>query len=208
MLLKWLFGKAKPIDMTKYLIVGLGNIGNEYLKSRHNIGFEVIDYMAEKFEVEMTDLKLGAKGSFNHKGKKIILLKPSTFMNRSGKSVKYWASKEKIALQNILIVTDDLHLPLASLRLKGKGSDGGHNGLKDIESQLNTPHYSRLRIGIKSEEKGYNQVDFVLGKFTEQEQEKLTKSLPDCSEIVLCFTQMGLDRTMNTFNGKPPKERS
>lgn len=208
MLLKWLFGKAKPIDMTKYLIVGLGNIGNEYLKTRHNIGFEVIDYMAEKFKVEMTDLKLGAKGSFNHKGKKIILLKPSTFMNRSGKSVRYWALKEKIALQNILIVTDDLHLPLASLRLKGKGSDGGHNGLKDIESQLNTLHYSRLRFGIKSEEKGYDQVDFVLGKFTEQEQERVTKSLPDCNEIVLSFTQMGLDRTMNKFNGKPPKETS
>jgi len=208
MLLKWLFGKAKPIDMTKYLIVGLGNIGNEYLKTRHNIGFEVIDYMAEKFEVEMTDLKLGAMGSFNHKGKKIILLKPSTFMNRSGKSVRYWALKEKIALQNILIVTDDLHLPLASLRLKGKGSDGGHNGLKDIESQLNTLHYSRLRFGIKSEEKGYDQVDFVLGKFTEQEQERVTKSLPDCNEIVLSFTQMGLDITMNKFNGKPPKETS
>ena len=153
MLFKWLFGKAKPIDMTKYLIVGLGNIGNEYLKTRHNIGFEIIDFMAKKFEVQMTDLKLGAKGSFNHKGKKIILLKPSTFMNRSGKSVRYWALKENIALQNILIITDDLHLPLALLRLKGKGSDGGHNGLKDIQSQLNTPHYPDFDLASKVKKK-------------------------------------------------------
>lgn len=202
MLFKWLFGKPKPIDMTKYLVVGLGNIGVEYIKTRHNIGFEIIDFVADKFDVEMTGFKLGAKGSFNYKGKKIILLKPTTFMNRSGKSVRYWALKEKIALQNILIITDDLHLPLASLRLKGKGSDGGHNGLKDIESQLNTPHYPRLRFGIKSEEKVFNQVDFVLGKFTEQEQEKVNSVLPVCQEIVLSFTQIGLEKTMNEFNGK------
>ena len=208
MLFRWLFGKSKPIDMTKYLIVGLGNIGSEYLKTRHNIGFEVIDFMAKKFEVQMTDLKLGAKGNFNYKGKKIILLKPSTFMNRSGKSVRYWALKEKIVLQNILIITDDLHLPLPLLRLKGKGSDGGHNGLKDIQSQLNTPHYPRLRFGIKSEEKIFNQVDFVLSRFTDEEEEKVTKTLPQCSEIVLSFTQMGLDRTMNKFNTKLPKEMS
>jgi PTH1 family peptidyl-tRNA hydrolase len=208
MLFRWLFGKSKPIDMTKYLIVGLGNTGNEYHKTRHNIGFEFVDFMAEKYEVQMTDLKLGAMGSFNHKGKKIILLKPSTFMNRSGKSVRYWTLKENIALENILIITDDLHLPFSLLRLKGKGSDGGHNGLKDIESQLNTPHYPRLRFGIKSEEKTFNQVDFVLGKFTEKEAEKVTKTLPKCSDIVLSFTQMGLDRTMNKFNTKPPKEMS
>jgi PTH1 family peptidyl-tRNA hydrolase len=208
MLFRWLFGKSKPIDMTKYLIVGLGNTGNEYHKTRHNIGFEVVDFMAEKYEVQMTDLKLGAMGSINHKGKKIILLKPSTFMNRSGKSVRYWTLKENIALENILIITDDLHLPFSLLRLKGKGSDGGHNGLKDIESQLNTPHYPRLRFGIKSEEKTFNQVDFVLGKFTEKEAEKVTKTLPKCSDIVLSFTQMGLDRTMNKFNTKPPKEMS
>ena len=194
--------------MTKYLIVGLGNIGDEYHKTRHNIGFEVIDFMVKKFEIQMTDLKLGAIGRFNHKGKKIVMLKPSTFMNRSGKSVRYWALKEKIALENILIITDDLHLPFALLRLKGKGSDGGHNGLKDIESQLNSPHYPRLRFGIKSEEISFNQVDFVLGKFNENEEEKVAKALPQFSDIVLYFTQMGLDRTMNKFNTKPPKEKS
>ena len=208
MLFRWLFGKSKPIDMTKYLIVGLGNIGDEYHKTRHNIGFEVIDFMVKKFEIQMTDLKLGAIGRFNHKGKKIVLLKPSTFMNRSGKSVRYWALKDKIALENILIITDDLHLPFALLRLKGKGSDGGHNGLKDIESQLNSPHYPRLRFGIKSEEISFSQVEFVLGKFNENEVEKVAKALPQCSDIVLYFTQMGLYRTMNKFNTKPPKETS
>jgi len=208
MLFKWLFGKSKPIDMKKFLIVGLGNIGAEYHKTRHNIGFEVIDFIAEKFEVEMTDLKLGAKGTFNHKGKKIILLKPSTFMNRSGKSVRYWALKENVALENILVITDDLHLPLASLRLKGKGSDGGHNGLKDIESQLNTPNYPRLRFGIKSDEKTFNQVDFVLGRFSDVEMGKLTNVLPQSMEIVLSFIQMGLDRTMNKYNSRLPKAKS
>lgn len=208
MLFKWLFGKSKPIDMKKFLIVGLGNIGVEYHKTRHNIGFEVIDLIAEKFEVEMTDLKLGAKGTFNHKGKKIILLKPSTFMNRSGKSVRYWALKQNVALENILVITDDLHLPLASLRLKGKGSDGGHNGLKDIESQLNTPNYPRLRFGIKSDEKTFNQVDFVLGRFSDLEMEKVTNVLPQSMEIVLSFIQMGLDRTMNKYNSRLAKAKS
>ena len=208
MLFRWLFGKAKPIDMTKYLIVGLGNIGSEYLKTRHNIGFEVIDFMAKKFKVQMTNTKLGSRGIFNHNGKKIILLKPSTFMNQSGKSVRYWALKENIVLQNILVITDDLHLPLSLLRLKGKGGDGGHNGLKDIQSQLNTPNYPRLRFGIKSKDKIFNQTDFVLSKFNGKEEEKVIKILPECSEIILCFIQMGLDRTMNKFNIKQPKERS
>ena len=208
MLFRWLFGKSKPNDMTKYLIVGLGNTGNKYHKTRHNIGFEVVDFVAEKHQVQMADLKLGAMGSFNHKGKKIFLLKPSTFMNRSGKSVKYWALKENISLENILIITDDLHLPFALLRLKGKGSDGGHNGLKDIESQLNTPYYPRLRFGIKGEKRIFNQVDFVLDKFTDKEEEKVTKVLPKCNDIVLSYTQIGLDRTMNKFNTKPPRVKS
>ena len=208
MLFKWLFGKSKPIDMKKFLIVGLGNIGKEYHKTRHNVGFEIIDFIAENFKVQMKDMKLGAKGIFNYKGKKIILLKPSTFMNRSGKSVRYWALRENIALENILIITDDIHLPITFFRLKTKGSDGGHNGLKDIESQLNTPHYPRLRFGIKSEEKTFNQVDFVLGKFNEVEIEKVTKSLPKSMEIILSFIQMGLDITMNKYNNRLPKAKS
>ncbi|MEK9609099.1 MAG: aminoacyl-tRNA hydrolase [Flavobacteriaceae bacterium] len=204
MFFDWLFGKTKPLDMTKFLIVGLGNIGDEYTNTRHNIGFEVINHIASAFEVEMTPLKLGAKGNFNYSGKKITLLKPSTFMNRSGKALRYWALKENIALQNILVITDDLHLPLAALRLKGKGSDGGHNGLKDIEAQLNTPQYSRLRFGIQNDKQTFNQVDFVLGKFSEEEQKWVDKNLPKCQEIVLSFVKMGLENTMNKFNGIPP----
>jgi PTH1 family peptidyl-tRNA hydrolase len=129
-------------------------------------------------------------------------------MNRSGKSVRYWALKQNVALENILVITDDLHLPLASLRLKGKGSDGGHNGLKDIESQLNTPNYPRLRFGIKSDEKTFNQVDFVLGRFSDLEMEKVTNVLPQSMEIVLSFIQMGLDRTMNKYNTRLAKAKS
>ena len=202
MLLRWLFGKSKPNDMKKFLIVGLGNIGFDYKNTRHNIGFEVIDYLAKKHETDMEEVKLCKKGTFRYKGKKIILLKPSTFMNRSGKAVRYWALKENVAIQNILVITDDLNLPLAKLRLKGKGSDGGHNGLKDIEAQLNTPNYPRLRFGIKNEEKSFNQIDFVLGKFSAEENNQVIRGIIKCEEIALSFTQMGLEKSMNLFNGK------
>ena len=202
MLLRWLSGISKPNDMKKFLIVGLGNIGFDYKNTRHNIGFEVIDYLAKKHETDMEEVKLCKKGTFRYKGKKIILLKPSTFMNRSGKAVRYWALKENIAIQNILVITDDLNLPLAKLRLKGKGSDGGHNGLKDIEAQLNTPNYPRLRFGIKNEEKSFNQIDFVLGKFSAEENNQVIRGIIKCEEIALSFTQMGLEKSMNLFNVK------
>ena len=202
MLLRWLSGKSKPNDMKKFLIVGLGNIGFDYKNTRHNIGFEVIDYLAKKHETDMEEVKLCKKGTFRYKGKKIILLKPSTFMNRSGKAVRYWALKENVAIQNILVITDDLNLPLAKLRLKGKGSDGGHNGLKDVEAQLNTPNYPRLRFGIENEEKSFNQIDFVLGKFSAEENNQVIRGIIKCEEIALSFTQMGLEKSMNLFNGK------
>ena len=202
MLLRWLSGKSKPNDMKKFLIVGLGNIGFDYKNTRHNIGFEVIDYLAKKHETDMEEVKLCKKGTFRYKGKKIILLKPSTFMNRSGKAVRYWALKENVAIQNILVITDDLNLPLAKLRLKGKGSDGGHNGLKDVEAKLNTPNYPRLRFGIKNEEKSFNQIDFVLGKFSAEENNQVIRGIIKCEEIALSFTQMGLEKSMNLFNGK------
>ena len=202
MLLRWLSGKSKPNDMKKFLIVGLGNIGFDYKNTRHNIGFEVIDYLAKKHETDMEEVKLCKKGTFRYKGKKIILIKPSTFMNRSGKAVRYWALKENVAIQNILVITDDLNLPLAKLRLKGKGSDGGHNGLKDVEAKLNTPNYPRLRFGIKNEEKSFNQIDFVLGKFSTEENNQVIRGIIKCEEIALSFTQMGLEKSMNLFNGK------
>ena len=202
MLYKWFFKKSKPVDMNKYLIVGLGNIGSEYDNTRHNIGFKVIDELSDQFEVEMTEAKLGQKGSKNHKGRKLIFLKPSTFMNRSGKAVRYWALKENIPLENILIITDDLHLPIGNLRLKGKGSDGGHNGLKDIQTHLNTPVYARLRFGIKSEKSTFNQIDFVLGKFSPEEITSVAPSIKRCIEIIFFFSLAGLENTMNNFNGK------
>ena len=202
MLLRWLSGISKPNDMKKFLIVGLGNIGFDYKNTRHNIGFEVIDYLAKKHETDMEEVKLCKKGTFRYKGKKIILLKPSTFMNRSGKAVRYWALKENVAIQNILVITDDLNLPLAKLRLKGKGSDGGHNGLKDVEAQLNTPNYPRLRFGIKNEEKSFNQIDFVLGKFSADENNQVIRVIIKCEELAISFTQMGLEKSMNLFNGK------
>ena len=194
-------GKSKSIDMTKFLIVGLGNIGANYKNTRHNIGFKVIDYLAEKYKAEMEEVKLCKKGEFRFKGKKIILIKPTTLMNRSGKAVRYWALKEKIAIQNILVITDDLHLPLAKLRLRGKGSDGGHNGLKDIEAQLNTSNYPRLRFGIKNKEKGFNQIDFVLGEFNVEEKNQVVRGIIKCEEIALSFTKTGLEKSMNLFNG-------
>ena len=202
MLYKWFFKKSKPVDMNKYLIVGLGNIGSEYDNTRHNIGFMVIDELSDQFEVEMTEAKLGQKGSKNHKGRKLIFLKPSTFMNRSGKAVRYWALKENIPLENILIITDDLHLPIGNLRLKGKGSDGGHNGLKDIQTHLNTPVYARLRFGIKSEKSTFNHIDFVLGKFSPEEITSVAPSIKRCIEIIFFFSFAGLENTMNNFNGK------
>ena len=202
MLYKWFFRKSKPVDMNKYLIVGLGNIGSEYDNNSHNIGFKVIDELSDQFEIKMTEAKLGQKGSKNHKGRKLIFLKPSTFMNRSGKAVRYWALKENIPLENILIITDDLHLPIGNLRLKGKGSDGGHNGLKDIQTHLNTPVYARLRFGIKSEKSTFNQIDFVLGKFSPEEITSVAPSIKRCIEIIFFFSFAGLENTMNNFNGK------
>ena len=202
MILRWLKGKSKSIDMRKFLIVGLGNIGADYKNTRHNIGFEVIDYIAEKYKADMEDSKLCKKGVLRFKGKKIILIKPSTLMNRSGKAVRYWALKENIAIENILVITDDLHLPLAKLRLKGKGSDGGHNGLKDIEAHLNTHNYPRLRFGIKNDDKSFNQIDFVLGKFSSEEKNQVVSGIIKCEEITFSFIQTGLEKSMNLFNGK------
>ena len=201
MILRWLKGRSKSIDMRKFLIVGLGNIGADYKNTRHNIGFEVIDYIAEKYKTDMDESKLCKKGVLRFKGKKIILIKPSTLMNRSGKAVRYWAFKENIAIENILVVADDLHLPLAKLRLKGKGSDGGHNGLKDIEAQLNTPHYCRLRFGIGQEQKAYDQVKFVLDPWDKKEEDSLPKIIEKCTEAVICFGLEGINTAMNKFNG-------
>ncbi|OUW77584.1 MAG: aminoacyl-tRNA hydrolase [Flavobacteriaceae bacterium TMED208] len=202
-LLKRIFKKKPPSsDMKKFLIVGLGNIGLEYDNTRHNVGFKILDHVAKKDKALWEVKKLASYSSFKKKGKKFVMIKPTTFMNRSGKSVKYWALKEKINIENILIITDDLHLPFGTLRLRGKGSAAGHNGLKDIESELNTPNYARLRFGIGQQNKPFDQVKFVLDKWNKNEEKDITKRIDICKEIVIAFGLEGLNNTMNKFNGK------
>jgi len=200
---KWLSGqKSNPLEVKKYLIVGLGNIGATYHNTRHNIGFDALDALAEEKELTFEELRYGALTKTKFKGRTLLLLKPSTFMNNSGKAIRYWALKENIPLENILIITDDLNLPFGTLRLKTKGSDGGHNGLKDTQAQLNTTNYSRLRFGIHSDEKGYDTVDFVLGKWTAEEQTTLNERYEMIAKMIFSFATQGAQNTMNQFNGK------
>ena len=200
---KELFKKKTPsLDMKKYLIVGLGNIGLEYDNTRHNIGFQILDHLAEKNKVLWETKKLASLSIIKKKGKKFIFIKPTTFMNRSGKAVRYWALQEKVNIENILIVTDDLHLPFGTLRLKGKGSPAGHNGIKDVESELNTPNYARLRFGIGQEKKPFDQVKFVLDNWNTNEQKHIKERIELCNEIIINFVLEGLNSTMNRFNGK------
>ncbi len=187
--------------MSKFLIVGLGNIGEAYENTRHNVGFQILDELARKNECLWESKKLAYHTKIKKKGKQFILIKPTTFMNRSGKAVRYWALKENIPLENLLILTDELHLPFGTIRIKTKGSPAGHNGLKDIESQLNTPNYSRLRFGIGQEQKAFDQVKFVLDKWEAEEQKTLPKRIERCCEAVLSFGLQGVQNTMNQFNG-------
>nr|WP_235921970.1 aminoacyl-tRNA hydrolase [Flavobacterium phycosphaerae] len=188
--------------MKKYLIVGLGNIGAEYVNTRHNIGFKVLDYVAREANLSFETAKLGAVAEYNVKGRKLILLKPNTYMNLSGKAVKYWMEKENIAKENILVITDDLNLPFGTIRIKAKGSDGGHNGLKNIQLLLNTTEYPRFRFGISDEFKKGQQVDYVLGEWHEAEKVKLMERFVVAKEIIESFALAGLTNTMNSFNGK------
>jgi PTH1 family peptidyl-tRNA hydrolase len=196
---KW--WQPKPIDMKKFLLVGLGNIGATYANTRHNIGFDVVDALAKEWDLEFETGKSAFITRKNFKGKSLVLIKPTTLMNRSGKAVRYWALKENIALQNILVITDDLHLPFGSLRMRGKGSSGGHNGLKDIEALLNTPNYPRLRFGIGQENKRSHQIDFVLGEWDSEEQKALEERIERAAQMSLSFVVSGVQNTMNQFNG-------
>jgi len=194
---------GEKIDpMKKFLIVGLGNIGPKYENTRHNIGFKILDELAREKEVTFETQKLGDVASFKFKGRTFVLLKPSTYMNLSGKAVNYWMQKEKIAIENLLVVTDDLNLPFGTLRLKIKGSDGGHNGLKDIQEQLNTTKYNRFRFGISDEFSKGNQVNYVLGEWDEDEESKMDERLKTSAELIQSFGTAGVSNTMNTFNGK------
>lgn len=189
-------------EMKKFLIVGLGNIGAEYVNTRHNIGFKIVDYVASKHDVSFETAKLGAVTEFSIKGRKLILLKPNTYMNLSGKAVQYWMQKENIAKENVLVITDDLNLAFGAIRIKAKGTDGGHNGLKNIQLILNTSEYPRFRFGISDEFKKGQQVDYVLGEWNETEKEKLQERFEVAKQIVESFALAGLNETMNSFNGK------
>ncbi|WP_421810638.1 aminoacyl-tRNA hydrolase [Flagellimonas sp.] len=204
--IKAFFTTAKPLlqetdSMKKFLIVGLGNIGSEYEETRHNIGFKILDFLAERESFTYEDAKLGAVATFKHKGKSVLCLKPSTYMNLSGKAVKYWMDKEKIPLDNVLVITDDINLPFGTIRLKTKGSDGGHNGLKDIQNTLQTSQYNRFRFGVGAEFSKGKQVDYVLGKWNSEENQALPERLQKAADLVLSFIFAGTKNTMNQFNG-------
>lgn len=195
--------KSEDIDvMKKYLIVGLGNIGEKYLNTRHNIGFKILDFLAEKESLTFETQKLGDIAAFKFKGRHFTLLKPSTYMNLSGKSVLYWLNKETIAIENLLVITDDINLPFGTIRLKTKGSDGGHNGLKDVQDKLQTINYNRFRFGISNEFSKGRQVDYVLSEWTDEESKLLPERLEKAMEVIKSFGTAGISITMNTFNGK------
>lgn len=184
----------------KYLIVGLGNIEAEYELTRHNIGFLILDNLAKQKNKGFAQNKFSYKTEIKHKGRSIHLIKPTTYMNHSGKAVNYWAKSLKVQKSNILIITDDIALPFGKLRMKKKGSSGGHNGLKDIELQLGNKDYPRLRFGIGDEFSKGNQVDYVLSNFSQSEMDLLPERINVVSEMILSFCNIGIERTMNFFN--------
>lgn len=186
----------------KYLIAGLGNIGREYEYTRHNIGFRVLDALAKASNIVFADRRYGFVSELKVKGRTLILLKPSTYMNLSGNAVRYWLNQEKIPIENLLVVVDDLALPFGSLRLKGKGSDAGHNGLRNIQSVLSTQEYARLRFGIGNDFPKGGQVDYVLDNFSDEEESTLSTKLETCGEIIKSFCLAGLQNTMNQYNNK------
>ena len=194
--------ETKVDNSMKYLIVGLGNIGSEYAGTRHNIGFRAVDAFAEKQGVEWADKRYGFVAKTRVKNAELILLKPSTYMNLSGQAVRYWAQQEKIPVERILVIVDDLSLPVGKIRMRGSGSAGGHNGLKNIESCMMTQNYARIKFGIGNEFPKGTQIDFVLGKFSDEDNKLIAEKLDYVGEMIQSFCLQGLDRTMNQFNMK------
>ena len=186
----------------KYLIVGLGNIGNEYLNTRHNIGFKVLDAFVEASNTSFSTQRYGDIAQVRVKNKVLVLLKPSTYMNLSGEAVRYWMNKENIPLENILIIADDIALPFGAIRIKGKGSDGGHNGLKSIANLVNTQGYARLRFGIGNDFPKGAQVDYVLGNFSEEQVKAMPERLKVAVDAIKAFCLSGLTFAMNNYSNK------
>lgn len=197
------------LKVMKYLIVGLGNPGKEYEQTRHNIGYMALDRFVESLNIENKDKRYefsverhAYMTEVKVKGRTLILIKPTTFMNLSGKAVRYWLDKEKIPIENLLIIVDDLALPLGTIRLRMGGSDGGHNGLKDIIAALGHNKFNRLRFGIGNDFAKGRQIDFVLGKLEGEDWNVVDTKLDMCCDIIKSFASIGMDRTMNLFNGK------
>lgn len=186
----------------KYLIAGLGNIGSEYAETRHNIGFKVLDALAAASNAVFRTERYGDVAEMRFKGRTFLLLKPSTYMNNSGNAVRYWLRKEKVEPAELLVVLDDLALPLGTIRMRAKGNDGGHNGLKSIDACIGTNAYPRLRCGIGHDFRQGQQVDYVLGEWLPEEKETLRSVIGMASEAVLSFGTQGVERTMNLFNKK------
>ena len=186
----------------KYLIVGLGNPGLQYAQTRHNIGFDILDRLAKDASSIFETERHANRAELKYKGRKLILIKPNTFMNLSGKAIQYWLQKEKIPISNLLVISDDLALPFGTLRMKGKGSAGGHNGLKDTEEVLKTSAYSRLRFGIGDDYPSGKQADFVLGSWSKQEEVALDERIEQSTKFIHSFVTVGLNMTMSALNGK------
>jgi len=186
----------------KYLIAGLGNIGDEYAHTRHNIGFDVLDALAKASNICFEDKRYAYWAEMKYKSRMLILAKPTTYMNLSGKALNYWLQKEQIPVENLLVIVDDLALPFGSLRLKPKGSDGGHNGLFDINQALGRQDYARLRFGIGNQFSKGQQVDYVLSKWDDEEEKLLPAKIEIAGDIIKSFVTIGLERTMTAYNKK------
>lgn len=184
----------------KYLIAGLGNIGHEYKETRHNIGFKILDALAESSNIFFKDKRYAFKSELKYKGRLFILIKPTTYMNLSGKAINYWLQKEKIPIEKLLVITDDIALPFGKLRLKPKGGDAGHNGLSNIIQTIGHQNFARLRFGIGDNFHQGNQVDYVLSNWNETEEKQLPERINKCMEIIKSFGTIGLELTMTKFN--------
>lgn len=202
--IKFLFNTEKNDQelMKKFLIIGLGNIGDKYKSTRHNIGFLILDKLAENQKIVFETKKLGDIARFKYKGRTLILLKPNTYMNLSGKAVKYWQTIEKIPLENILVIADDLNLPFETIRIKAKGSAGGHNGLTNINELLQTQNFARLRFGVGNSFHKGNQIDYVLGEWNDEEEKLLLERIEKSTKAITSFALAGINNTMSEFNGK------
>lgn len=201
-LLKLLNKPKNQEDPLKYLIVGLGNIGAEYQDTRHNIGFNVLDALASASNISFEDKRYGLVGEFKFKGRTFVLVKPTTYMNRSGQAVNYWLQKTKVPLNKLLVIVDDIALPFGAIRIRPKGGDGGHNGLTNINQVLGTSNYTRVRFGIGDDFHQGRQVEYVLGKWGTDEKKELPFLIDHCIEIIKSFGTVGLQLTMTRLNKK------